>query len=147
MQSVRNYQRFHSFLVRHRKRTDEQFEFLFTTGEFDKYLNNGYSEQEIYQKFIDCCLSYEIIPLYCDIDEKYKLLDLESFLLVKKQRLKSAGREIKNKFDSLKKPMQVLPKTVKTELNVLRENPDITQLREAQDELNRFLPKHEDEET
>lgn len=145
LQSVRNYQRFHAFLVRHRKMTDEKFIELVNNGVLDKYLNNGHSEEEIYHKFIDCCLSYEIIPLYCDIDNKYKLLDLHSFLLVKKSRLKSAGSEIKNKFVSLKKPLDVLPNTVGMELNILRDSPDIKQLQDARDELNRFLPEHNEE--
>ena len=39
-QSVRNYQRFHAFLVRHRKMTDDKFIELVNTGWFEEYLNN-----------------------------------------------------------------------------------------------------------
>ena len=74
-----------------------------------------------------------------------KLLDLESFLLIKKQRIRCAGSEIKNKFESLKRPTDILPNTIKTELNILRDSPDIKQLRDARDELNRFLPEHKDD--
>jgi len=146
LQSIRNYQRFHAFLVRHRKMTDKKFVELVNSGWFEEYLNNGYSEEEIYHKFIDCCISYEIIPLWCDVDGNYKIIDLHSFLLIKKERIKSASAEIANKFVSLKEPIKILPNTIKTELNILKESSDIKQLQNARNELNHFLPNHKDKE-
>lgn len=144
--SVKNYHRFHAFLQRHRKMTDVKFSELISSGWFEKYLNDGHSDEEIYHHFIDTCLSWEIVPLYCDIDGKYRIIDLPSFLLIKKQRIKSTCAELKNKFESFEETMKILPATVTAELELLKSDKDITNLLAARDKLNKFLPEHREEE-
>jgi len=141
IQSVKNYQRFHAFLVRHRKMTDMKFVELVDSGWFENYLNDGHSDEEIYHHFIDTCLSWEIVPLYCDVDGKYKIIDLPSFLDMKKQRIKATCKEIKTKFESFENTMKVLPDTVNTELNLLKSDSTVGELIAARDKLNKFLPE------
>ena len=139
--SVKTYQQFHSFLQRHRKYTDNMFSILIVDKWFEKYKTDGISDEDIYQRFIDTCISFEIIPLYYDADGKYKLIDLHSFLLMKKERLFSAVTEIKHKADSYKMLEEVLPDTIHSELEMLKASPNIKKLLDARNELNKFLPE------
>lgn len=144
-ESVKTYQQFHSFLQRHRKYTDEMFSILIAENWFDKYKLDGLTDEDIYKRFIDACLSYEIIPLYYDVDGLYKLIDLHSFLLIKKERLFSAATEIKHKVDSYKVVEQILPDTIHSEIEMMKESPDVKKLTEARNELNKFLPEGEED--
>ena len=58
-------------------------------------------------------------------------------------RLKASGREITTKFGYLKTSIDILPEHVGNEIASLKGNTDFDMLKEARDELNRFLPPHE----
>jgi len=145
---LRDYAIIQQFLMHHRKYSMKMFEYLIASGWFNAYKNNGHSEVEIYQGFIDKCIneSPPIIPLYCDIDDKYKLIDLNSFLMMLESRLKASGKELTRKFKYFKNTYDVLPDAVGSELDSLTSSDDFKMLKDARDELNRFLPEHKDDE-
>ena len=139
-ESIKIYGKFHNFLQRHRKYTDEMFTILIQDNWFDKYKTEGLTDEQIYQKFIDACISWEIVPLYYDVDGKYKLIDLHSFLLLKKERLYSAFAEIQHKVESYKTVEKILPDTIHAELEMMKESPDIKKLSDARKDL-KYLTK------
>jgi len=116
------------------------FNILIQDKWFDKYKEENLTDEQIYQKFIDACISWEIVPLYYDVDGKYKLIDLHSFLLIKKERLFAVVTEIKNKVKSYKIVGQVLPDAIHNELEMMRETPDVKKLTEAKKDL-KYLTK------
>jgi len=124
-ESVKNYQKFHSYLIKQRNQTMNKMEELITHGYFEEYLNNGHTEEEIYNRFIDTCLSYEIIPLYSDSDKKYYLADLNSFIDIIHTRLKANKSEITHKFDMIKTSKNILPETIKNEFPKLDNKPNL----------------------
>ena len=139
--SVKTYQQFHNFLQRHRKYTDNLFSILTDEGWFDKYKKDGLIDEEIYKRFIDVCISYEIIPLYYDgADGDYKLIDLHSFLLLKKERLFAVATELKHKGEAYTSMEKVLPDTIHSEIEIRKESPEVKKLLDARKELNKFLP-------
>ena len=140
--SIKYYQKFHSFLNKHRKKTMDKMNDLITGGYFERYKNNGISEQDIYQSFIDTCLSYEVIPLWCDVDGKYYLMDLESFCNMINVRFKSIASETVRKFDNLKIAHNILPNKVNQEMSYLNTSDETSKLRNARDKLNKYLPEH-----
>jgi len=144
---IHDYGLIQQFFVNHRKYAMNMFKHLIDSGWFERYLNNGHSEAEIYQSFIDKCINEQppIIPLYCDIDSKYKLIDLNSFLLMLESRLKATGKEMTRKFKYFKNTYDVLPKTISNELNQLNTNDNFDILKSARDELNKFLPDSKEE--
>jgi hypothetical protein len=145
-ESVKVYQQFHAFLHRHREYTDEMFSILIIDKWFDNYKAEGITEEEIYHRFIDTCLSYFIIPLYYDSDGLYKLIDLQSFLDIKRERLISAVTEIKHKAEAYEDAEKALPDTIHSEMEKIQHSPDIKKLREARNELKKFLPVGEEGE-
>ncbi len=142
LESVRLYQKFHSFLMKQRKLTMQMFEELITMGYFEQYKTEGLHEKEIYRKFIDTCLSYEIVPLSCDVDNKYKLCDLSSFLEMIESRLRSTGSELKQKFEYMSTMGEILPQTITGELEALQG--DFQMLKDARDHLIKYLPSGEE---
>jgi hypothetical protein len=144
MESVSKYQRVHAFLINQRKKTDALFKILVDDGWFNKYISEGLTEERIYNKFIETCLSYNLIPLYYDVDDKYKLIDLPSFILIKQERIRSTCKEIATKIEILQDHSSVLPNAVMSGIDQLRgkESP----LFKARDELNKFLPVGEEDE-
>jgi hypothetical protein len=140
--SVKVYQKFHAFLQKHREYTDEMFGILIADNWFDKYHAEGLSDKDIYDRLIDTCISWEIIPLYHDSrDGKYKLVDLPSFLLMKQEGLFSATTSIKNKAETYQIMEQALPDTIHSEMERIKSSPVLKKLRNARNELNRFLPE------
>ena len=133
-ESVKNYQKFHVYLIKQRNQTMEKMEELITFGYFEEYLNNGHSEEEIYNKFIDTCLSYEIIPLYGDSDKKYYLADLDSFIRIIKTRLKANKSEMTNKFGMIKTSKNILPETINNEFAKLNQKQNLDFLPESNDD-------------
>lgn len=145
MESVKKYHKFHSFLVKHRKMTMTMFERAIENGDFKKYKDEGIDEKEIYQRFIDTCLSYEILPLYCDVDGRYKVCDLYSYLEMINARLKATGSELKEKFGRFETMNEVLPEAVNDELLLLQD--DFQMLKDTRDHLNKYLPESKGETT
>lgn len=141
---IKNYGFIEGFLVDNRKSAMKMFDYMLKSGWFEAYKNNGHSEKEIYQGFVNKCIYEEppIIPLYTDVDGKLKLISLESFLGMLESRLKASSNEIKRKFGYLKTTREVLPDTINAELTLLSNDPDFELLKDARDELNRFLPEH-----
>ena len=138
--SVTLYNKFHSFLQKQRKKTDEAFNILIGEGHFNKYIAQGLTEEEIYQKFIDTCVSWGIIPLYYDVDGCYKLIDLHSFLQIKTERLRSTCKEISTKVHTLKEHSRVLPRAIISEMEQLKDSDKVQPMIEARDHLNKLLP-------
>lgn len=146
LESVSRYQRFHSFLVKQRKKTDDMFSILIDDGWFNKYKSEGLTEEEIYDRFIDTCLSWRLIPLYCDVDGKYKLIDLNSFILIKQERLRSTCKEVATKIETLIHHADVLPESINASINELRGTSEIKPLLDARKGLNVFLPSGDSDE-
>jgi hypothetical protein len=115
-----------------------------TDGWFQKYIDEKIPEEQIYDNFISCCLSWGIIPLYYDVDGLYKLIDLESFMMIKTERLRSSCKEIYSKMDVLKNTADVLPNTVSTGINELKGSEHVMPMIKARNELNRFLPEQQE---
>lgn len=141
---IKDYNLIETFLVDNRKSAMKMFNYMIESGWFDAYKDNGHSEKEIYQGFINKCVYEEppIIPLYSDADRKLKLITLESFIEMLESRLKASGKELERKFGYLKSTSQVLPKTINAEIELLSDDPNFEMLKDARDELNRFLPEH-----
>lgn len=140
-ESVSLYQSFHAFLIRQRKRTDEAFSILIDDGWFTKYISEGLTEEQIYDKFIDTCLSWDIVPLYYDDDGLYKLIDLHSFMMIKMERIRSTCTEISNKIKVIQETAKVLPYTVISDIEHMKETDNIKALVDARDQLNKLLPE------
>lgn len=115
-------------------------------GWFTKYISEGVSEEQIYLKFVDTCLSWGVIPLYCDVDGLYKLIDLDSFMVIKTERLRSSCNEVSSKLTVLKDTSMVLPNKVASGLNELVSSDKVKPLIGAKKELTRLLPSSENEE-
>lgn len=145
-ESVSNYQSFHAYLGKQRKKTDEAFKILVDDGWFNKYITDGLTEEQIYDKFIDVCLSWHLIPLYYDIDGKYKLIDLHSFILIKQERIRSTCKEISTKLNILQDHSTVLPRAVICGMQELKGTDNIKPLLDARNKLNEFLPEGETED-
>ena len=146
MESVRLYQSFHNLLVKQRKNTDKMFRILIDDGWFNKYISEGANEKQIYGKFIETCLSWGIIPLYYDVDGLYKIVDLDSFMIIKTERLRSTCKEISTKMNILKDTSLVLPKTVGSGMDQLVGSDQVKPMIDARNELNRLLPDRKEED-
>ena len=140
-ESVSTYQSFHGFLQKQRKKTDKAFGILVDEGWFNKYIADGLTEEQIYDKFIETCLSWNIIPLYYDVDGLYKLIDLHSFILIKQERIRSTCKEISTKFNDLQNHSRVLPRSIISGMEELKGSDSVKPLLDARKELNRFLPE------
>ena len=138
---------FHSFLQNQRKKTDEMFAILIQDGWFEKYKSDGLSEEEIYDKFIDTCVSWRLIPLYCDVDSKYKLIDLQSFILIKEERIRSTCKEVVTKINTLGIHSEILPNAINLSIEELRGTDNAKPILKARKELNKFfLPRATEDE-
>lgn len=146
---LNDYRFIERFFVNHRKHAMSMFDYLITSGWFNEYKDNGHSEEEIYQAFIDKCINEvpAIIPLYCDVDYKYKLITLDSFMLMLEERLKATGKEMGRKFKYFNTANKVLPNRITAEIEMLKERPDFKMLKEARNELNKYLPEGEEDGT
>jgi len=137
--AIKNYHKLHAFFSKHRKIMLQLMDKFIQSGEYEKYIQNGLSENEIFQRYMDFLLSWEVVPLHSDSEDgwKYKLLDLDSWMEMLNSRIRRIGTEFENKIDILRTAHNILPNStehVKQELtdtsNEIRKN---------------LLSEHEDE--
>jgi hypothetical protein len=145
-QAISDYHELHQYLVKHRKYTVEMMEMMFVNGHFHRYIEDGMSEEDIYQGFVDKCLSYGIIPLYSDSDGKYKLVDMQSFFSIIESRLRASGSELVSKMKNIKTVSNVLPKKTEFEVSLMRDDPRFDMLQSAKKKIGVLLPERKTED-
>jgi len=139
---VNNYHNVQNFFIQQRKKMNTMVEDFLKTGDYEKAIKQGFSEDDIFRQFVDTMLSYEVVPLYSDRDDKYryKLLDLPSWHEMIKDRIRRIGKEFENKIDSIRTSMKMLPESTKKELEVLTGKSE-----EIQKYLSSVVDKEKDE--
>lgn len=92
---------------------------------YQKCLSEGMNEKQIFEKFMKCCVDWNVIPVYSDKDDdwRYYLLTLPEWIVMIDQRISRMGKEFKNKIDILRAARDSFPKTTNRELKVLGHKP------------------------
>jgi len=129
---IGNYKRTQRFMISQRKQMNYEMTRFLKSGQYEEYLKKGLSEEEIFRKFVDTMLSYEVIPLYSDSDDdyKYKLLDLPSYFEMLNSRIRKISTEFEHKINIVRSTARIAPKETRKELGVILDAPD---------EVQRFL--------
>jgi hypothetical protein len=95
--AIRYFSRERGYNVRH------LLEAFWNDEVYQNYVNNGHTDSELFDKFIDTCSEYQVYPIYCDnVDGYYKLLDLEHYVQLLKQRTFAIASEIKRRSEEVK---------------------------------------------
>ena len=126
------YNKISSILQRHRKYLVKGINYFVNELEEDgstmyqKYLALGMTEEEIFRKFIDFCVSWNVLPVYADEEDEYRyyLLDLPNWILMIEQRVNKLSKEFKNKVDMLIESQKAFPNRMRRELRVISHKPD-----------------------
>ena len=129
---IYTYNRISGILQKHRRYMKRALGCFTTLIDVDdkvpyvKYLEEGLSEEQIFNKFIKYCVSWDVIPVYADRDEefRYYLLTLDAYMDMINNRIAKVGQEFKNKVDSLRSLRESFPRTMNRELLVMRHKPD-----------------------
>ena len=124
--AIKNYHKVHAFLSKQRKLMITIMDKFIKTGEYETYLQDGLTEDEIFQRYMDFLLSWEVIPLHSDIDDgwKYKLLDLNSWMEMVDSRIRRIGSEFEEKIKTLRTAHYMLPNSAGIELESLTNTSD-----------------------
>ena len=111
---------------KHRKKMKQKLTDFVIIGEYYKLLESGLNEKEIFIRFRDYCVSWDVIPVYSDKhdDYRYHLLTLPEWMKMIDKRVMLLGQEYKNKIDTLKEAMTVFPKETNKQLRVVSHKPD-----------------------
>ena len=129
---IYTYNRVSSILQKHRRYMKRALGSFTTLLDVDgkvpyvRYLEQGLTEREIFDKFIEYCVDWDVIPVYADrdVDFRYYLLTLDSYMDMIDNRISKVGQEFKNKVDSLRTLRDSFPKATNRELLVMRHKPE-----------------------
>lgn len=112
-----DYNRAVNMLMTERKTTENVLRHFWHSPEYEEYKNNGHTEEELWQTFMDAAKSYGVYPLYCDIqgDGKYKLLDMKGYILILERRMRSIASEVTKKAKDFVAISEMFP-TIKDQL-------------------------------
>jgi hypothetical protein len=129
---IYTYHKVSSIFQKHRRYMKcalEEFTTLIGTDNkvpYVKYLENGLSEKQIFNKFIEYCIDWDVIPVYADRDKdwRYYFLTLPAYMEMIDNRIMRVGKEFKNKVDSLRSLRDSFPVYTKRELLVIGHKPD-----------------------
>jgi len=126
------YNKISSILQRHRKYLAKGIDYFVNEldeqgiTQYQRYVAMGLSEDEIFRKFIDFCVSWAVLPVYADEEDEYRyyLLDLSNWILMIETRVNRMTQEFKNKINMLRETQIAFPKRMKKELKVIGHKPD-----------------------
>lgn len=93
--------------------------------ELKKINGKNLSEKDIFLKFRQYCVSWDVIPIYADKndDYRYHLLTLDKWMVMLDQRIARIGKEFKNKIDILRQARDTFPQATKREFLVASHKP------------------------
>ena len=122
-----DYSRAITMLMNERKTTEEILKYFWNSPEYQEIKNNGHTEGELWQTFMDAAISYQVYPLYCDaLDGKYKLLDMKGYMYILEKRMRSIASEVTKKAKEFVAIGEMFP-TIKDQLPTM--DGEIEQLR------------------
>ena len=123
---VHYYHKVSQIFQKHRKKMKYKMQDFVILGEYHKLLEKGLSEKEIFIKFRDYCVSWDVIPVYADKHDEYKyhLLTLPEWMKMIDNRIMLIGQEFKNKIDSLRHARDMFPKEINRQFRVTSHKPD-----------------------
>lgn len=69
---------------------------FFVSEEYQQYINDGLSEEELFQMLVEAAVSWNVFPVWSDKDEdrNYKLYDMASYVHLKERRAGAICSEI-----------------------------------------------------
>jgi hypothetical protein len=125
------YNKISSILQRHRRYLQKGIDYFVNeldeqgTTQYQRYVAEGLSEEEIFDEFINFCVSWDVLPVYAWDEDKFRyyLLDLDNWLLMIEQRVDRVCVEFKNKVDMLRSSQTAFPKRMKRELKLIGHKP------------------------
>lgn len=92
---------------------------------YQKCLDKGMNEKQIFENFMKCCVDWRVLPLYSEKDDdwRYYLLTLPEWIVMIDQRINRMGKEFKNKINMLRAARDAFPESTVRELKVLGHKP------------------------
>lgn len=136
-----DYSRAMTMLMNERKTTKEVLKYFWNSPQYQEHKDNGYTEDELWQVFMDAAKSYQVYPLYCDIqgDGKYKLLDMKGYMYILEKRIRSIASEVTKKAKEFIAIGEMFPK-IKDQLPTI--DGEIAELRPFDTLVGLQPPKH-----
>lgn len=105
-----DYNRAMQFIMKERKLTEIILRVFWKAPEYEHLVNNGHTENEIWQKFMNASVSRGVFPLFCDpYDGRYKLLDMYDYIYILQRRTKSIASEVLTKAEDFKSISGMFP--------------------------------------
>ena len=87
------------YLQRMREAMETFVEWFWSNPQYDQYVNDGLSDEQILWKIVEVMASYDVYPVWCDRegDERWKLMDLDAYARLREMRAFAIVREVGEK--------------------------------------------------
>jgi len=99
------------FLQKQRRDFTIAMHLFFITPEFERYYNDGLSQEELFRRLVEAAVSWSVFPVWSDKDDdrNYKLWDMASYIKIFERRGKAIAKEIHRKSVALDLAFQKFP--------------------------------------
>lgn len=96
-----------AFLSKERKKLKHFLNAFWTDEVYQQYTNNGWSDSQLFDKFISIAMEHGQFPLFCDLemfggDGFYKPLDIEHYVTLLSRRTSAIAKEMIRRGDEVK---------------------------------------------
>ena len=100
------------YLHRMREAMEAFVEWFWTNPEYEKWVNDGNSDEQILQQIVKVMVSYDVYPVWCDRegDERWKLMDLHAYARLREMRAFAIASEVGDKGTRMELMMKRFPR-------------------------------------
>jgi len=87
-------------------------EWFWTTPEYEHWVTNGHSDEEILRQIVEVMVSFDVYPVWCDRegDERWKLMDLHAYARLREIRAFAIASEVGEKGTKMELMMNRFPR-------------------------------------